>query len=307
MDVKGLGLAELFFERFGLPALREHFSHVADRTAAGYIDRGSEALGADDEFSRDHGWGPTFNLYMEKGDFEAVGTEIESRLNELKPKVFEGFDLSKLRTDPIKVMTVEGCFRRLTGRAAPPRTARGWAKIDDNGFCFAQAGRIFRDPLGKLTGRKRAFERAYYPDSVWRLRIARTLYAVWHYGSYNLCGRLTRRGDGTAVLIGQGHFVKASIQLTFLLNRRFAPYWKWLHWAFLRLPYLVDEMEVLFVRLESASDVENRSSTIGNICQLIRRTLCEQGLLPDDKWRNFMGAYEIADTIREPEIRKMMV
>jgi len=264
--MKGLEISELFFYEFGLPAIKEHFPEIVDHISAGLIGGGSEVLGADDEFSQDHGWGPTFRLFMKEKDFQEIGKEVETKLNELKPGVFHGIELSKHRTGPISVTTVDLCFRDLTCSPLPPQNFREWAFVNENGLCFAQAGKVFYDPLGQLRERKQAFEDAYYPDPVWRWRIASRLLRLWHYGDYNIRSRLARRNDGISALTGQGYFVEAVMQLTFLLNRRFAPYWKWLHWGFIQLPYIANELEPLLVELESSSNLGMRAKIIGDIC-----------------------------------------
>jgi hypothetical protein len=304
--VKGLDLAERFFDEFGLPALKEHYPGWVDRVSAGLIGRGSDVLGADDAWSRDHGWGPRFCLYVEEEDLHKTGAEMAARLNALRPARFQGVDLAGQRTEPIAVSTVDRCYRDLTGAPWPPSSARAWAAANENGLRFAQAGRVFHDPSGHLEARKRAFEAAYYPDAMWRWRIASCLYRLWHYGDYNIRGRLLRRQDGVAALVGQGVFCEAAMQLAFLLNRQFAPYWKWLHWAFRRLPSLADELEPLLVELEAASGLEARAEVIGAICAWYRGVLCEQGVFPDRAWRNFMGAFEIVEGIEDPEVKALV-
>ena len=38
VGIKGLDLAELFFDEFGLPALKEHYPGLVDRISAGLIE-----------------------------------------------------------------------------------------------------------------------------------------------------------------------------------------------------------------------------------------------------------------------------
>lgn len=304
--MEGVDVAELFFDRFGLPTIEEHFPEMMNRVSAGLNGRGSEVIGADDELSRDHGWGPRFCLFLNEDDLRDIGQEMQEKLNELRPSVFEGIDLLGHRTEPITVNTIDECFRDLTGAPWPPKTMREWALANENGLCYAQAGRVFYDPTGRLKERKQAFEEAYYPEPIWRWRIASKLYRLWHYGDYNTRGRLAKRNDGAATLLGQGYFVEAAMQLAFLLNRRFAPYWKWLHWGFARLPCIAGELEPLLVELESASNLAERAELIGAICDLYRRVLCHRGLFSDSNWRNFMGSFEIVDSIQDTEVKQLI-
>ena len=92
--MKGLEVAEAFFNEFGLPAIREHFPEIADRVSAGLVGSGSEVLGADDDVSRDHGSGPTFRLFLEQRDYQKTGKTVAARLNELRPAAFRGAELA---------------------------------------------------------------------------------------------------------------------------------------------------------------------------------------------------------------------
>jgi len=304
--MKGLELAELFFESFGLPVVRKQFPEMLDKVSAGLIGRGSEVLGADDDLSRDHGWGPRFCLFLNEGDFQRVGKEMERRLNETKPKEFEGIDLARHRTDPISVTTIDRAYHDLTGSAWPPSNLAEWAVADENGLCFARAGKIFYDPVGHLTARKHAFEQAYYPEPIWEWRVASKLHQMWDYGEYNIRKRLTKRNDSVAALVGQGYFVEAAMQLAFLLNCRFAPYWKWLHWSFTRLPSIANRLEPLLADLESSTNWAARAEKMGEICQFYREVLWEKDILPDSSWRNFMGSFEIIDHIQDTEAMRLI-
>ena len=305
--MNALDLAEPFFNEFGLPALKEHFPEIVDRVAAGLLGRGSEVLGADDDFSRDHGWGPKFRLFLEEQDHQRIGEAVETKLNELRPTEFHGINLARHRTHPIFVSTIDHFFRHLTGSPLPPHNAHEWVSADENALRFAQAGKVFYDPLGQLTERRNAFADAYYPDDVWLGRIAFKLFLLWHYGDYNFCGRIARRGDGIAAVIAQGYFVEAAMQLAFLLNRRFAPYWKLLHWAFLLLPDLAPDLEPMLQDLASSSDLAASARVVRDICQFYRGILCDHGIFPDAKWRNFMGAFEIVEQkIRDPEVKLLV-
>lgn len=305
-EMTGIELAEAFFHEFGLPAIGKHFPDLAECVSAGLMGMGSEVLGADDEHSRDHGWGPRFHVFLSKADYAEKGKALEERLNALRPANFRGIVLAERRTWPIGVSTIDGFFRRLTGLPRPPRSAREWAAVREKDMCVAQTGRVFYDPTGVLRARHQAFRDAYYPRDIWLWRIAAQLYWIWHYGDYNLCGRLARRGEGIGALIGQGYVVEAAMRVTFLLNRRFAPYWKWLHWAFVQLPYLALELEPVLRQLETASDLDDRARAIGRIAPLVRTALCEKGILPDDAWRNFMGSLDIIDhVVEDAEVRAM--
>lgn len=60
---KGLDIARHFHDEWVLPFLKARFPKVVDRVACVLVGN-SQSLGNDDEFSVDHGWGPTLTLLL---------------------------------------------------------------------------------------------------------------------------------------------------------------------------------------------------------------------------------------------------
>lgn len=295
------------FHKVFLPVIKDEFSEYLPRLSAGVFGRGSEVLGADDEFSRDHGWGPgKSQIFLPKDDVEIVGKQMAKRLGKCIPNEYLGIKWQRKKEDPVTVTTVDRVFEEETGSPKPPSTKEQWAKADENALCFARAGKVIYDANGVLSARQEMFRKAYYPESIHKWKIAKALLDIWHFGPYNSGNRLARRSDGVGLLIGQGEFVKNVLWLTFLLNKEFAPYWKWTHWRFMQLPYLSDRIEPQLQELDRCDNCHNRAESISRICGIIREALVEKELLPDNKWRNFMGHDAIMDTITDPEAIEMI-
>lgn len=305
---KGIAIAEAFFTEFGLPAIHQHFPELVDRISAGLLGEGSEMLGADDELSCDHDWGPKFILFLEERDHRELGPAVATKLNALRPAIFQGINLAKAKTKAITVQTIDDFYRELTRLAWPPNTVQEWEAVRENDLCYAQAGKVFYDPTGNLTRRHHAFQKTYYPHDVWLGWVAAQLFWIWHYGEYNICARMVKRDERVGALIGMGRVVQAAMRLTFLLNRRFAPYWKWLHWAFVQLPFLAPELDLVLQNLETAATIEGRVQAIGQICDLARIGLAGQGIFPDCNRRDYMGCFEILDNlIQDKQVRSMIL
>jgi hypothetical protein len=75
--------------------------------------------------------------------------------------------------------------------------------------------------------------------------------------------------------------VKLSMELAFLLNRRYFPYDKWLHDFFLRLPALADRMEPLLQEaVAPAASWERRLDVLAGVADLLEERMVELELVP---------------------------
>ena len=68
--------------------MEREFANFLPRMAAGLIGEGSECYGFDDEISRDHDFGPSFQIYIPKEDMPVYGERLKHRLATL-PKTFQ--------------------------------------------------------------------------------------------------------------------------------------------------------------------------------------------------------------------------
>ena len=97
------------------------------------------------------------------------------------------------------------------------------AVFEDGQYDYVQ--RHFRDDLGAYTAFRKLLL-GYYPDRVWRTRIAEQLhaYAVALQVNYARC--MTRR-DTVAAGLCRSQGIQSAMELYFLLKREYPPYYKW--------------------------------------------------------------------------------
>lgn len=307
LPLKGHVYCKVLFHEVFLPVLKEHFPEVLPRLSAGVIGLGSDVLGADDELSRDHDWGPSkCQLLLPEQDIAKYGAAISQVLEAAIPDALLGIDTAKLQPQTIQISTIDALYRNFHESAYPPVTIEEWAAADDNNLFYASSGFVLYDPSSALSERISAFQKAYYPADIWKWKIASDLWGTWHNGDYNSSYRLAKRGDGIGLLIGQGAFVECTLRLLCLLNKRFPVYWKWLHWQAQSLPKWIDIIGPPLKKLESANNCKARGEIIQNICQSIREILYKIDLLPDTEWRNFMGSQEVALQIESTQVKELI-
>ena len=151
--MKGLDLAERYFEEIGFPMLQQEFGPYMDRLAAGLVGDGSECFGFDDSVSRDHDWGPGFCLWLSRQDHEEIAESLQVALDGL-PKTFEGCGprrTSEWGDGRVGVFEVSGFYQRFLGLDRIPADFDTWLFLPENSLAACTNGKVFRDPLGEFT------------------------------------------------------------------------------------------------------------------------------------------------------------
>jgi len=116
--LNGVEIARRFFAEWGLPFLHAQFPDLVGRVAAGLF-RGSQVLGADDELSRDHGWGPMFLLLLTEEDYAARGEAVAQALGKAAPQEWLGYSYRGLVPN-VEVSSLDRYLEHWLGFAHPP-------------------------------------------------------------------------------------------------------------------------------------------------------------------------------------------
>lgn len=235
--MKGLELAEAYYLNNGVELLKQ-FPDTCDRIAVGMVGPGSECFGFDDKWSRDHDWGPGFCLWLTDEDHALVGETLQQAYLSL-PDKFMGFGPRKSSPGEewrVGVNRIRNFFTRVTGLDHPPESISEWLRIPEHALATCINGRVFVDPLGKVTRWRQAIGK-YYPEDIRLKKMASRCITIAQSGQYNF-PRALKRGESFAADASRTQFCTDIISLVFLLNRRFMPFYKWIHRAVADLPVL---------------------------------------------------------------------
>jgi Domain of unknown function (DUF4037) len=276
--MKGLDLAEAYYGSVGLPMIRERFRAFEDRLAVGLAGPGSECFGFDDEVSRDHDWGPAFCLWLTDEDFADIGGELQKTYLEL-PLTFAGY--GPRQASPGEEWRVGVCrtadfFRRFTGLDRPPRTLPEWLRIPEQNLATCTNGKVFSDPLGEFTRWRQALL-DYYPEDIRLKKIASLCITIAQTGQYNFL-RSLKRGEIFSASYSAVKFCADAIGLVFLLNRRYAPFYKWLHRAVRDLPLMGQELHAAVGALLNAGAPDQQADIMEAVSVILADELRRQGL-----------------------------
>jgi hypothetical protein len=304
--MKGLQLAESYFNEYGMPIIRDKFPDYQERIAAGLIGDGSECLAFDDDISRDHDWGPGFCFWLAEKDYDEIGQAMQLEYDEMpgKYKEFERktSDWGKGR---VGVFEIGAFYKGFIGRPDAPKTLSDWLLIPDTYLSACTSGKVFYDPLGKFTGIQEDLLR-FYPEDVRLVRIAAKCMSAAQSGQYNL-SRCIRRGEFFAAQYAETKYCADIMSLVYLLNRKYTPYYKWIHRGISGLPILGDYVFKKIEGILGSNDHTEKQQLIEEISKAVIKELRTQDL--SDLTSDFLLDHGpvIHDKITDEGLRKRNV
>ncbi len=276
--MKGLELAQEYYEQVGRPMLEGRFGELIYRVAVGFAGAGSECFGFDDEISRDHDWGPAFCIWLNSEDYREYGKSIQNAYESL-PKSFKGY--GPRIASPGEEFRVGTCptelfYATYTGLNHVPGEIMEWMRIPDSSLAMCTNGRVFTDPLGEFSSWREALL-AFYPEDVRLKKIASRCATIAQSGQYNL-PRSLKRGETFSAFAALTQFCTDAMSLIYLLNKRYAPFYKWLHRGVKELPLLGQWAHNLVTDLIQPTDLKEKPPMIENACAVLIKELKNEGL-----------------------------
>lgn len=281
MGDSGIDLARRFYQQQVAPQL------TGVPHAAALLGDGSEVLGFDDEVSPDHDFGPRAQVFTGRPVSLPAGAEVST-----VPRFFS----ERLGADP-------GAGMRLAD----------WLLAPTQILAGLTAGAVFHDPAGELRRYRDALR--WYPDDVWRYALAAGWLKVSQEEAF--IARTGSTGDDLGSRIITARLARELVRLCFLVERRWAPYAKWLGRAFggLELAGRVGPL----LKATGAAGWRDREAAISTAAGIVAAATNDLGLCPpvDPAVRQFynrdirvLGAdrFTVALTgaITDPELRALL-
>ncbi|MEV7783680.1 DUF4037 domain-containing protein [Kitasatospora sp. NPDC088351] len=325
----GLELSRILYEEAVRPVLDEACPGL--RYAAARVGAGSEVLGFDTARSTDHDWGPCLDLFLPAGEAGRRGPEIVRLLAERLPKQVRGWSTHFRRgddpRDPVGHLAVtDGPVDHrvvvrelgpwlsdrlgLTEAGAEP-SVRDWLVMPQQRLAEVTGGAVFHDGTGELTAVRARL--VWYPEQVWRYLLACQWQRIAQEEAF--VGRCAEVGDELGSAVTAGRLVRDLMRLCLLLERRYAPYGKWLGSAFGRLAVA----ERLAPALRGALAATDYPARERHLCDAYETVAALQNAIgpaaPQDPARRpYHGrpflvlhaerfAHALAETVTDPELR----
>jgi hypothetical protein len=270
-----------------MPFLEQEFPELLKRIAAGRFG-GSDVIGADDQISRDHNWGPQFTLLLSANDFHEAGDTLSITLNQAAPKEWRGFHLNGAGDKNVLVECVPDSIQQSIGFSKLPtvdsdwglivkdRAAGGFVEARESALYFLKHGAVWLDNNKEFSRWRSALD--YYPENVWYGRLAEECFRVWQHGEYNFVQRIAKRGDPLAIALFLGQFTEGVMRLLLLLNKDYTPYRKWLAYVFRRLSDAESYASQLEA-LHATADVSQKAHLVQTISHDIHQQMLAMGIV----------------------------
>ena len=176
----------------------------------------------------------------------------------------------------VGVFRIGDFYEGLIGLRDIPTTQNQWLFLDDYRLATATNGKVFRDDLGEFT-RIRQGILHYYPEEVRIRKIAREAALMAQSGQYNY-SRMNGRGETVTAAIALSEFMKHTMAMVYLLNRTYAPFYKWLHKGMQKLAILPEIGDILNALVDFPRGDERIPQTIEIIVAMIIAEMKKQGL-----------------------------
>jgi hypothetical protein len=228
--------------------------------AAALLGWGSDVLGYDTERSTDHGWGPRLLVFLRDGQ---ECRRVTARLQEQLPEQFRGWPVrygwDGLPTRHWVTVTTltTWSLEHLGVDARSGLTMLDWLTIPQQRLLGVVAGAVHADADDSLQTLRD--DLAWYPDQVWYWLLACQWGRVAQEQAF--VARTAEVGDGAGSAITAARQAREIMRLALLLQKRYAPYSKWLGTAFARLPS-TDDLPAQLHATVHAADSERRQEAL---------------------------------------------
>lgn len=241
-DTSWISVCRRFYETYGVKMLREEFGDYEARIAVGLVGEGSDCFGYEDAISKDHDFELGFCLWLSEEDYRSIGMMLQRSYEQLLVDFGEQFlrengieipqSVSKKIAGRRGVSSIRGFYESLLGvklsRTEDDRyiLPEYWMQITEDKLAAATNGAVFRDDAGAFT-KVRESLLEYYPTNIWMMRLAEKLHGFAQTAQSNYA-RMMARKDYVAANLCVAKGIEYTMEIVYLLNQKYAPYYKWM-------------------------------------------------------------------------------
>ncbi len=233
-EINNIERCRAFYEKYGKNMILEKFPDYYEKIAVGVVGEGSDCFGFEDEISKDHDFGIGFCMWLTEDDFTAIGEQLQAAYEELvlstvSKKTYDktSVEINKFIDSRRGVFSINNFYNGLLGTSLDFENEFNldYKMVNELSLAVATNGQVFFDELGVFTKAREALLK-YYPDNIWRGKIAQCVHDFSQYAQSNYPRMMARKDYVTSILC-ISKAIETAMDLVYLLNRKYAPYYKW--------------------------------------------------------------------------------
>lgn len=310
--MNGLELAKSFYAEYGKPMLENEFSDILKYLAVGFVGKGSEHFGFDDEISVDHDYEPGFEIFIPGENI--IDRQVEFRLERAYaklPKEYKGFKRQNIV--PVGghrngIIRTADFYKEVVGTEDGQLSVEAWLHIPDYALAEAVNGEVFFDEYKEFSHIREIL--MFMPEDIKLKRIAGNLLIMAQSGQYNFL-RCVKHNERQAAQLAAVEFVQATMKVLFLLNDQYMPFYKWSFKA-LKQIYGTEKFIEKFTQLlygDNSNDdvIQKKYTNIEEVASMIITLLQDRKLTDAICGDLEKHAYSVNDKISESTIRNMHI
>lgn len=221
------------------------------------------------------------------------------------PPEFKGFGqriVSPGEERRVGVSDLRSFYLQYTGLDHAPASNAEWLRIPEQALGTCTNGVVFSDRLGVFSEwRERILQ--FYPEDVRLKKIASRCFTAAQAGQYNF-SRSIKRKEYFAARYSEIKFCADTISLVFLLNRKYTPFYKWMHRGVRDLSILGEPVARMIDDLTRETSKDEQAKRIEEISGLLIAELRREGLSSSSSDFLLEHAYSVHSLIRDEKLRE---
>lgn len=305
----GLEIAKKYCDEILLPFFKQKHPILLDNISIGIAGEGSECFGYDDILSQDHDFTFECCVWVNDEFYESYCkvNNIGNELVELANK-YDGFT-SKVKglynNKRRGICKVSDWYYKFLGLKGCPKTIYEWIKIPNYSLATATNGEVFFAGENSDFLKIRDELKKGYDKDVLKFKIVRSCLKIAQSGQYNL-ERCIIRKNYVASRQAETECINEIINIIYLLNNRYTPFYKWSYKGLKELGILGNEISGLIEKIvvSQYDDYKTKHAIIEEICGILIREMKKNKYISYDVRTNFMQdiATEIEKSIENAEL-----
>lgn len=305
--MNGLELSKAYYLEYGKPMLESEFKDYIDKIAVGLVGHGSECFGYDDELSKDHDYEPGFCIWIDDETEKEIGFKLFRAYMKL-PNEYMGIKIKEKSIYGSKfkgVHTIKEFYSFYTGNGDVPQDLEHWLSIPDFYLAEATNGEVFVDNQGEFSRIRNGLLKNR-PEDVRLKKLASALFTMAQAGQYNYA-RCIGHKENTSAALALSDFVKNTANAIYLINKKYAPYYKWLFKGIDSLDKLNNIKCDLDTLMKDPYNSETNVPLIEKISKEIIKELIKKNLVKENGDYLESYAYQVNDNIKDNNLRNSSI